>query len=111
MRGGAAEVYFGGSARPDNVEGALDFMLWKHQADRLGITLTDADVMREIVAEAAGHKVFESDGGSLEQQKEIVNFFRNSRESRGMTIGDLVAGLREEFRVAIAQGIILGQEP
>ena len=37
--------YFGGSISTD---GLLDFLIWKHEADRLGIKLTRGDVSKEV---------------------------------------------------------------
>src|SRR6185437_15263638 len=39
------EYYFGGTPR---IQDVLDFEIWKHQADKLGIVLTTADVCREV---------------------------------------------------------------
>ena len=44
-------LYFGGSLTP---QGLLDFMIWKHEADRLGIQLTAGDVRDEVIREAFG---------------------------------------------------------
>src|SRR5262249_54294639 len=35
--------YFGGGVKPEDL---LDFMIWKHEADRLGVVLTKADARR-----------------------------------------------------------------
>src|SRR5262245_55706106 len=55
-QGLAQPLYFGGGTKLDDL---LDFKLWLDQAGALGIKLTDADVLKEIVAEAAGGEVFE----------------------------------------------------
>src|SRR5262249_2596662 len=44
-KGEREPMYFGGSRKLDDL---LDFLVWKHQADRLGIELTEADVIREV---------------------------------------------------------------
>lgn len=102
------DFYFGGAARHEDL---LDFKLWLHQADRLGIKLSDADVLREIVTEAAGYKVFGDNVGSFERQKDVLDFLRGNREFVNLTPRDLLNALRDEFRAVLAQGILVGQEP
>jgi hypothetical protein len=96
---------FGGTSRTEDL---LDFLVWKHEADRLGISLTDEDLIREINAEAGGQEVFGEKVRNLEREKAIVEhaaFYRN------LTTRDLVNALRNEFRVAMAQGLLTGSEP
>jgi hypothetical protein len=95
--------YFGGGTRYEDL---LDFLVWKQQADRLGITLTEADVRAEVTREAAGNEVF--DAKRLADSKLVKGFLRG----RGnVTPNDLLEALRQEFRVVMAQGLLLGQEP
>jgi hypothetical protein len=100
------EFYFGGSRLPDDL---LDFMVWQHQADKLGITLTDADLVRELRREAAGQEVFDEKTKNLEREKLILDSIRN-RDYGPTTPRDLVEALREEFRVVMAQGLLIGAE-
>ncbi len=105
---GEREFCFGGSARPDEL---LDFMVWQHQADKLGITLTDADLVKEINIFAAGQEVFDPEKTrSLDRDKQIIEFVKG--RERGQTPpSELVDALREEFRVVMAQGLLVGSEP
>jgi hypothetical protein len=104
-RPGFPDFCLGGGVGPDEL---LDFMVWQHQADRLGITLTDADVVREINREAAGQEVIDPSLKGYEKDKTILDFLRgHGRE----TARELLDALREEFRVVLAQGLLLGVEP
>ena len=103
------DYYFGGGSK---TEDALDFRLWQLQADRLGIKLTDADVMKEIVAEAAGSKVLDPTKAFADQAP-VMAYLRNlgRDKNNAITPTDLLDALREEFRVVIVQGALLGTEP
>jgi hypothetical protein len=104
---GLEDYYFGGSRRPDDV---LDFMVWQHQADKLGITLTDADLARELKHEAAGQDVFDEKVKNLEKEKLILDSIRNREYGPQTSPRELVDALKEEFRVVMAQGLLLGAE-
>jgi len=119
--GRGPEVYYFGTLYPAappyarRIEENLDFMLWQQQADRLGIKLSDADVCREVVAEAAGwSKVFESDKPTFVRDRRVLDFMKTHAaggEARSLMPRDLLDALREEFRVVLAQGLLMGQEP
>jgi hypothetical protein len=100
--------WFGGSRKLDDL---LDFLVWKHQADKLGVELTEADVIREVNRDAGGQAVLQ--GKSLDKDERFKQFLaaynRNRREGGGLTAADLVAALTDEFRVALAQEALLGQ--
>lgn len=102
------QMYFGGAIQNQDL---LDFKVWQHHADRLGIKLTEDDVLRELTVEAAGATLFAKDNVRFEQQKEIDTFLRMSRDNANLTGRDLLNALREEFRVVFTQGILIGQEP
>jgi hypothetical protein len=102
------DLYFGGGVK--TVDERLDFVLWKQQADRLSIHLTDPDVAREVIHEAAGYEVFDLEKGSLDKEKKIVDFVQNRRDAN-LTAKDLIEALRDEFRVVMAQGALVGYEP
>lgn len=91
--------YFGGSL---DLQGLLDFLIWRHQADRLGIQLTRADVENEVRGELpdrASNEIF--------RQAE-----RYLAQVRRMPMGqNLVTALENEFRVRLAQAALLGYEP
>jgi hypothetical protein len=91
-------LYFGGSLSP---QGLLDFMIWKHEADRLGIQLSAGDVRDEVIREAFG-KLNQNDIGTLERQ------LASRRSGPGI---DLAKALADEFRVRFAQLAILGYDP
>ncbi|MFO0846731.1 MAG: hypothetical protein U0797_30940, partial [Gemmataceae bacterium] len=102
-----ATLYFGGG---DQVEEMLDFALWRHQADRLGVLLSDRDVAREVNAEAAGFEVLEP-GVAFESNRSVTSFMANQPGVAQATSRDLLEGLREEFRVVMTQASLLGEEP
>jgi hypothetical protein len=102
------DYYFGGGKKLDD---HLDFMVWLHQADRLGILLTDEGVVKEIIREAAGRDIFESKDRNFEQDKSVLAFLRSNRDYANQTPRDLLNALRDEFRVVMAQGFLVGFEP
>jgi hypothetical protein len=93
-----APLYFGGST---SEEGILDFMIWKRQADELGIYLSMEDVGREYNRETLGLL-------TREQQSSIQQFV--FRSGRANTPG-LLAALGDEFRVRLAQAALVGYDP
>jgi len=104
-----SDSYFGGSLRPDEL---LDFLIWKHEADRLGIVLTQADVCREI-NRAWGYG--EPDRGYIQPDSRfdanewVSIFFRsNQKIHKRLTARDLLSALTDEYRVAMAKEAVLG---
>jgi hypothetical protein len=97
------ELYFGGTLTAD---GLLDFLLWKQQADRLKITLTDEDV-RKLVNQEAGHDVLT--GNDFKDGEKIRLLLQGA--VRQISMKDLYAALRDEFRVRLAQDALLGNSP
>jgi hypothetical protein len=101
------DSYFGGSIRPDDL---LDFLIWKHEADRLGITLTQADVCREINRAWGGGDDFIPPDGKFESNQWVGIFFQsNQRIHKSLTPHDLLSALTDEFRVVMAKEALLGQ--
>jgi hypothetical protein len=98
------DLYFGGGYK--RIDDLLDFLVWKHQADRLGITLTDKDVMKEINRDAAGQQLFDPDT-RFERAKKVDDFLHREKE----TPRELLDALRDEFRASMAQGMLVGVEP
>jgi|GEM_PF-2472572 hypothetical protein len=101
----ANSSYFGGSLRTEDL---LDFLIWKHQADRLGIVLTPADVCREV-NRAWGNGDYLPADGKLDTNEWVVTFFRsNSKIHKNLTPHDLLSALTDEFRVLMAKEALLG---
>jgi hypothetical protein len=100
------EFYLGGTRKPDEL---LDFVMWRWHADRLGITLTDSDVIREVNREAAHRDAIQEK--QFQNDRLVIDFIRNNRESRNFGPTQLLNALRDEFRVAMVQGALLGREP
>jgi hypothetical protein len=99
-----SNFHFGGSASVDDV---FDFMIWQKQADDLNIQLTQADVFRLIRVDTLGG-LERRRGAFLEVERQLS---RDLAESFGVrdTSGDaLLEALTAEFRVRIAQQVLLG---
>lgn len=101
----AGDSYFGGSLRPDDL---LDFLIWKHQADRLGIVLTQADVCREV-NRAWGNGDYLQPDAKFGTNQWVALFFQGNRKiHKRLTPRDLLDALTDEFRVALAKEALLG---
>lgn len=94
------QPYFGGSF---TAEGLLDFMIWQHQADQLGIRLTDADINEEI-------KRLTLKRLTPESVDRIEKQLRGNPRFKMITSSDLVAALGEELRVRMAKAALEGYE-
>jgi hypothetical protein len=93
------ELFFGGTLR---FEDLLDFMIWKHEADRRGIQLTMADI-RELVNRETGRRLTSTDFRNVE------NILRDNFHNI-MNADTLRAGLADEFRVRIVKAAVMGEE-
>jgi hypothetical protein len=91
------DMYFGGSRDPKDL---IDFLVWKGQADRLGIQLTNAEVDELVTRET---RRFLRDA-STQIFKDLRRRFPN------LTRDSLHSALADEFRVRLAQEALLGQE-
>ncbi len=100
------DSYFGGST--SRYEDQLDFLVWKHQADQLGITLTQADLCREM-NRLWGNGDFLAPNGKFDKNEYVVNFFQNNKKyHKTLRANDLIAALTDEFRVNMAKQALLG---
>lgn len=98
------EYYFGGT--PDTAD-LLDFVLWQQQADRLGIVLTETDIIAAVNREGADQGIL---SGSSLANDERVRLYLSHSSLRGTTPDQLLHSLTEEYRVLLAQEAILGVE-
>jgi hypothetical protein len=94
------ELFFGGTTRTEDL---LNFMLWEHQADRLGIQLTNADIGRLVGRETR----------NLFSATEFKQYQDNylGRRSGGANWESVFSALGSEFRVRLAQEALLGYNP
>jgi transcriptional regulator with XRE-family HTH domain len=100
------EYYFGGSSDSADL---LDFILWEQQADRLGVVLTEADVIAALNREGADENLFS--GTSLGTEPLAINYVESNSASRGgATTEQLAQALNREFRYLLAQESVLGLE-
>jgi hypothetical protein len=97
------QLYFGGTLAVDDL---LDFLLWRQQADKLKITLTDEDVRREVNSEVGSEALT---GNEPKDAEKLRNLLRGA--VRNYTPKELYAALRDEFRVRLAQEALLGTSP
>jgi hypothetical protein len=112
------DLYFGGNAR--KLEDLLDFLIWKKQADKLGINLTDQDLRKEINREAGFRDFLKKDDFARDPEvKKFIPFYQGPEGRRGrrqkgiegtITEEELREAVRDEFRVAYAQSAVLGLE-
>jgi hypothetical protein len=99
------ELYFGGTTKTEDL---LDFLVWQHQADKLGITLDEKAVRDASNREAGGRLVLE---GNKFADEQLVKAFLTNKKSRAVTSSaDLLDALKTEFRVALAKEELLGVE-
>lgn len=93
------DSYFGGPLRERDLETTADFLLWLHQADLLGIKLTQADIKQAIADEVLGEL-------KPENARMIDKELRE--RNRGYTVDGLYSALGDELRVRMAQSAFLG---
>ena len=96
--------YFGGSARAADL---LDFVMWRKIADKLGITLTQADIRAAINSEALGLMPLDDNASAALAQ--VLRMFPNPPTD--LTIDDVYTALGDELRVYMAQSAVLGYPP
>jgi hypothetical protein len=94
-------LYFGGSM---SEKGLLDFLIWRHQADRLGIRLTTADIAKQF-----GKETLEvlPKGSAAQILRQVLG---GGQPSRNMD-QTLLTALGDEFRVRMAQAALVGYDP
>lgn len=97
-------LYFGGSLR---VPDLLDFVMWRNIADKLGITLTQADIRADVNREAFNYQPLAEDATAA--LLHVQRMFRNPPPN--LTIDDVYTALGDELRVYLAQSAVLGQPP
>jgi hypothetical protein len=89
-----ANLYFGGST---STEGILDFLIWRHQADRLGIELTTKDIVQQFKRET----LYVLDRPAM--QAILMQLQATDQQ--------VLAALGDEFRVRLAQAALVGFDP
>jgi hypothetical protein len=95
------EHFFGLTDNGDKLEDAINFLIWRHQADQLGVRLADDDIGQMIMDETRGELTSES-------AARIDQYMRERFRNRGYSVDVLYAALRDEFRVRIAQLALTG---
>ncbi len=108
MMQSTSPFYFGGGVKTEEV---LDFMIWKHQADKLGVVLTKADTRRAVAHEAANHDLPTDPGGSWKDEPTFKEWFAGRARQNGAPMAEdiVVKAVQDEFRVMIAKQLIAGR--
>jgi hypothetical protein len=108
MMRSASPFYFGGGVKPEEL---LDFEIWKHQADKLGVVLTKADVRRALAREAANHGLPADPGGSWKDEPVFKEWFAGRSRQNGAPVPEdlIVKAVEDEFRVMIAKELVAGR--
>jgi len=87
----------------------LDFLVWKHQADKLGISLTEKGVLRMALVSTGNKAGSQSDTFADDPRVKEFLARRQARDRDRITPKELQAALLEEFRVALAREMITGR--
>ena len=90
-------LYFGGSTTE---QGLLDFLVWRNQADCLGIYLTTDDVIKAYRNETLG---------AFRDSTQLLKQLGIQPDSAGQQL--LLTALSDEFRVRMAQAALVGYDP
>jgi hypothetical protein len=91
---------FFGMADSDKIDDTINFLLWRRQADQLGVRLSDNDVGSMIQTET---------GDELNREAaDLVERMMRERFRNGYSFENLYAALKDEFRVRIAQLALTG---
>lgn len=102
-------LYFGGST---SERGLIDFLIWRHQADRLGIYLTPEDIARQYNTETLFQLTARDTGGQNYRETPTRQILRQiGRIPDTATQQTLLNALGDEFRVRMAQAALVGYDP
>ena len=104
LASGPGALYFGGGVKDEDI---LDFEVWKHQAEKLGVVLTKADA-RRLIAHEAGDRGLPADPGGSWASDPLIKTFLDDPHTQ-MTEDQLVTAVVDEFRVEIAQNLLAGR--
>ncbi len=99
------EYYFGGN--PETAQ-LLDFILWEQQADRLGVVLTEADLIAAVNHEGLDQNLVTPP--TLNGDPFVRTYLERGSEVRGATAEQLRQALTREFRYFLARAAVLGEE-
>ncbi len=102
--GESQRFFFGGSTKTEDL---LDFMIWKYQADRLGVVLTKEDVRKEVAWDAAGRDVLPK-GPWRDDAAFKPYVVQENPAAGGLTEDEYLTAIADEYRVSIAQTLLIG---
>jgi hypothetical protein len=97
--------YFGNRGTYDD---QLDFLIWKAQADKLGIVLNDAEVRKILKQETGGRDVLPEGAFKSNEKFKKLNAAFVSKYGT-VSESDMLAALGDEYRVIMAQEALVGQ--
>ncbi len=98
----AGTYFFGGSRKPEEL---IDFVVWRKQADKLGIVLTPEDLRKAINLETGRREVL-TGTQPFDKDPRFQEFFTKNRDVREPA---LVSSLNDELRVLLTQEALLGE--
>jgi hypothetical protein len=92
----------------DTLEQQLDFLIWKHQADQLGIVLNESDVRKLLQHDTGGRDLLPE--GAFKTDKDFQDRTGTfATEFRDFTEKQILEALADEYRVLLAQEALLGE--
>jgi hypothetical protein len=96
-------LYFGGAL---DGNGLVDFLVWRHQADRLGIQISRPQGIRNLMDQAT--RSFASESLPDDERRRLVSGLQ--QRYRSLTPELLTDCLENEFKVQMAQLALLGSD-
>lgn len=105
---GTGPSYFGGD--PNRNEDLIDWLVWKNEADKLGIEVSPKDLARIFNRETATEDWWRP-GEPITLIPGMEDFFNARFAVRDMGPDEILDTLRQEYRVVLAKEALLGEPP
>src|SRR5262245_39133664 len=90
-----------------DTQSVLDSLVWLHQADSLGIRLTEEGIREEVNWLSPGGDILTGD--SKKDAELVGRFFANRERRAQVDMPTLYRALGDELRIRMAQSVILGE--
>jgi hypothetical protein len=98
------EFWLGGGRTTEEL---LDFLIWRQQADRLGMNLAEGDALTALSAELGGQQNFTK---SFAKSTAVQSFLMFGKY-KGVQPPELLKAITDELRVVMAKEALLGLAP
>ena len=105
---GTGPSYFGGD--PTRTEDLIDWLIWKYEADKLGIDVSPSDLARIFNRETATEDWWKP-GDPITLIPGMEDFMSARFAVRDMGPDELLDTLCQEYRVVLAKEALLGEPP